>query len=130
MSAIGHNLLVVVGGAVEPVGGTSASTPIFSAVMALLNSAQIQLTGKPLGFLNPFLYQMHANNPATFQDVTVGDNKCTEQGCAATCEGFECAPGWDPVTGLGTPNYAAMLAYVQAGRHMTYKPIKAAALEQ
>ena len=107
-------------------GGTSASAPIFSAIVALLNTAQIELTGKPLGFLNPFLYQMYANKPSAFHDITIGDNKCTENGCAATCQGYECAPGWDPVSGLGTPNFAEMLAYVQAGQHMTHKPAKAA----
>jgi tripeptidyl-peptidase-1 len=125
VAAIGHNLLIVLSGAAQPVGGTSASSPIFASIVALLNTAQIELTGKPLGFLNPFLYQMHAKNPATFHDITVGDNKCTEDGCAATCQGYECAPGWDPVSGLGTPNFANMLAYVKSGQHMTNKPVKA-----
>jgi len=113
VGAIGHNLLVVQGGAAQPVGGTSASAPIFTAVMSLVNVAQIAKTGKPLGFLNPFLYQMWAANPKTFHHVTVGDNKCTEDGCSSTCNGYLCAPGWDPVTGLGTPNLEAMLAYVR-----------------
>jgi hypothetical protein len=28
--------------------------------------------------------------------------------------GFECAPGWDPVTGLGTPVYMEMLKYIKS----------------
>lgn len=55
---------------------------------------------------------MAADKPATFTDVTVGDNKCTESGCAASCQGFECAKGWDPVTGLGVANVQEMLSYV------------------
>lgn len=47
-----------------------------------------------------------------FTDVTVGDNKCTEDGCKPECQGFVATKGWDPVTGLGTPNYAAMKKYV------------------
>lgn len=118
VAAIGHNLLIIQGGAAQAVGGTSASSPIFASIVALLNTAQIEITGKPLGFLNPFLYQMFAKQPSAFHDVTVGDNKCTEQGCASTCQGYMCAPGWDPVTGLGTPNFEEMLAYVKAGKHM------------
>ena len=39
---------------------------------------------------------------------TTGDNP----GCGTS--GFEAAKGWDPVTGLGTPNYAKLLAAVNA----------------
>ena len=50
--------------------------------------------------------------PAAFNDVTEGSNICTEAGCARSCKGYRAAPGWDPVTGLGTPNYPTMLEYV------------------
>ena len=99
-------------------GGTSASAPLFASIIAMLNVASIQKTGKTLGFLNPFLYKMAADEPSAFHDITVGDNKCTEYGCYATCEGYQTAAGWDPVTGLGTPNFEKMLAYVKAGRHL------------
>jgi len=118
VAAIGHNLIINDGGQVQPVGGTSASSPIFASVIALLNVASIEKTGKPLGFLNPFLYKMAADEPSTFHDVTEGDNKCTESGCGASCQGYEAYAGWDPVTGLGTPNFEKMLAYVKAGRHL------------
>jgi len=114
VAAIGHNNIIVQSGQTEAVGGTSASAPIFAAIVTLLNEAQIAKTGKPLGFLNPFLYQAAAANPANFHDITVGDNKCTEQGCGASCTGFLAAKGWDPVTGLGSPNYANLLAYIQS----------------
>ena len=99
IAAVGHNLLIVEGGAAQPVGGTSASSPIVAAIIALLNVESMAQTGKPLGFLNPFLYQMFAAQPDCFHDITIGDNKCTEDGCGASCEGYLCAPGWDPVTG-------------------------------
>lgn len=121
VGAVGHNLIILDGGAAQAVGGTSASSPIFAAVVALLNVAQIEKTGKPLGFLNPFLYQMYAADATTFNDITVGDNKCTEQGCSSSCQGYLCAPGWDPVTGLGTPNFENMLAYVKSGKAMKNK---------
>jgi len=123
VAAMGHNVLIVDGGAAQPVGGTSASSPIFAAVVSLLNVASIQKTGAPLGFLNPFLYQMAAAEPSCFHDITVGDNICTEDGCGASCQGYRCAKGWDPVTGLGSPNFANMLAYVQSGRHIQHKRV-------
>ena len=70
------------------------STPIFSAVMSVLNSHQIAQTGKPLGFLNPLLYKMSASQPNTFQDITSGDNICPEDGCEITCFGFVATKGW------------------------------------
>jgi len=126
VAAVGHNVLIVQSGQAEPVGGTSASSPIFASIVALLNIASMEKSGKPLGFLNPFLYKMQADDPTTFHDITVGDNKCTEDGCASTCEGFVCTKGWDPVTGLGTPNFENMLAYVKKNAR-TPKGQKAAA---
>jgi len=93
--------------------GTSMATPTFTGVMAILNSNQIKLTGKPLGFVSPLLYKMWAADPTTFNDVTIGNNVCTEDGCASTCTGWQATKGWDPVTGLGTPNFKQMLAYIK-----------------
>ena len=50
-----------------------------------------------MGFLNPFLYQ----NARAFTDITVGNNVVNTQG-------WQCAKGWDPVTGLGTPVFTAL----------------------
>jgi tripeptidyl-peptidase-1 len=113
VAAFGHNCLIYSGG-VEAVGGTSCATPAFAAVVSLLNQNQIAKTGKPLGFLNPFLYQMWAAQPNTFNDITVGDNKCTESGCSAGCQGFLAYKGWDAVSGLGSPNVQNMIAYINA----------------
>ncbi|KZV66822.1 subtilisin-like protein [Peniophora sp. CONT] len=100
VSAIGEDVQVVVNGRTESVGGTSCSSPIFSSVIALIND-QLLRAGKPvLGFLNPFLYA----NPGAFNDITTGNNP----GCGT--QGFPAMAGWDPVTGLGSPNYPALLA--------------------
>eukprot|EP00339_Tiarina_fusa_P004913 CAMPEP_0117044796 /NCGR_PEP_ID=MMETSP0472-20121206/31026_1 /TAXON_ID=693140 ORGANISM="Tiarina fusus, Strain LIS" /NCGR_SAMPLE_ID=MMETSP0472 /ASSEMBLY_ACC=CAM_ASM_000603 /LENGTH=486 /DNA_ID=CAMNT_0004756623 /DNA_START=155 /DNA_END=1615 /DNA_ORIENTATION=- len=99
VSTLGVSLDVIVRGKPEPVDGTSCSAPIFGGIISLLN-AQRAIAGKgPLGFLNPWIYQ----NPSMFTDITSGSNdyKC--------CEGFTCAAGWDPITGMGTPLYPAML---------------------
>jgi len=113
VAAFGSNVQIYSQGSVEGVGGTSCASPIVAGISTLLNNYAMTRSGKPLGFLNPLYYQMQANSPSTFHDITIGDNICTEAGCASTCQGFKCAPGWDPVTGLGSPQYPAMLAYLQ-----------------
>merc|ERR1719384_2241393 len=95
------------------VSGTSASAPTFAGVVAYLNDLSYKKKGKPLGFLNPLLYQMHQEVPEAFTDVTSGNNKGTEDGCFPTCKGFEAAKGWAPVSGLGTPVAEKMIAYVE-----------------
>jgi len=109
VSALGDiHFQVVNGGSVIPVGGTSASAPSFSAVMSLLND-QLLNSGKPvLGFLNTWIYQTASANPTAFFDVVVGDN--INPGCCKSGDesGFETAAGWDPVTGVGTPNFAVL----------------------
>jgi len=94
VAAVGHNGYIVVGGEAQLVGGTSMSSPIFAAVVSLLNEIALSQTEVPLGFVNPLLYRMAADQPSTFTDVTVGDNICTEYGCRDTCKGFYAAPGW------------------------------------
>jgi len=112
IAAFGSNVLISSGGSVEGVGGTSCSSPIFAGIIALLLDEVVAKTGKPLGFLNPLLYKMASDSPSTFHDITTGDNKCTESGCSTNCQGFVATKGWDPVSGLGSPNYAAMKAYL------------------
>jgi len=116
VAGLAHNCLCLISQQIEPVGGTSCATPIFSGMVSALNSASIAKSGKPLGFLNPLLYGAWKNDPSTYTDITVGDNKCTEGGCRPACKGFLATKGWDPVTGLGTPNYPALLKYVQSRR--------------
>lgn len=100
VSALGEGYQVVVNGKVQSVGGTSASTPAFAAMVSLLNEARIN-AGKPqMGFLNPFLY----SNADAFFDVTVGSNRDMDP------YGWNCSKGWDPVTGLGTPKFDRLLA--------------------
>merc|ERR1712185_474014 len=82
------------------VAGTSCASPTASGVMALLNDLRVA-AGKPsLGFLNPFIYQ----NAAAFNDITTGSN----EGCGLGQSGSPAAAGWDPVTGVGTPNYVKL----------------------
>lgn len=78
------------------VSGTSASTPLIAAIIALVNDALIA-GGKPtLGFLNPWLYK---KGYRAFTDITSGSAVgCSEIGDG---KGFPAVEGWDPVTGFG-----------------------------
>ncbi|CAK5281042.1 unnamed protein product [Mycena citricolor] len=108
VSTQGWNFEVIVNRVPTSVGGTSAASPTFASIIALINDRLIA-AGKPvLGFLNPFLYA----NPDAFNDITVGHNSgfvCPESGV-----GFDATTGWDPLTGLGTPNFTSLLAAAMA----------------
>ncbi|EIW75859.1 tripeptidyl peptidase A [Coniophora puteana RWD-64-598 SS2] len=96
VSAQGVNYLVYIAGQPHNVSGTSAATPAFAAIVSMLNDARLRAGKSSLGFLNPILY---GNASVALNDVTEGNNP----GCATP--GFNATKGWDPVTGLGTPNF-------------------------
>jgi kumamolisin len=88
----GYNVLV--DGQKLVIAGCSAVAPLWSGLIALLN----QKLGKPVGFFQPTLYALPADDEA-FHDITSGNNGA-----------FSAGPGWDPVTGLGSPDGANILA--------------------
>lgn len=85
------------------VGGTSAGSPQWAAIVALANQAH----KAPLGFINSALYKCPAGD---FHDITVGNNKL-----GGTAAGFSAKPGWDDATGLGTPDVAKLVADLAKG---------------
>jgi tripeptidyl-peptidase I len=87
--------MVVVDGAIQPVYGS---------IIILINEQRIAAGKSAGGFINPTIYA----NPSAFNDIVTGGN----QGCGTP--GFTSVPGWDPVTGLGTPNYTRLLAVFMA----------------
>ncbi|HZP25295.1 MAG TPA: S53 family peptidase [Terriglobales bacterium] len=89
--ATGYN--VTVDGSSFAVGGTSAVAPLWAGLIALLN----QSLGKPVGFLNPALYQT-GEGAGAFRDITSGNNG-----------DFSAGPGWDACTGWGSPDGANLL---------------------
>ncbi|HEY6275493.1 MAG TPA: S53 family peptidase [Streptosporangiaceae bacterium] len=104
--ASGHTGMVVVisnsggGYLIRNSGGTSASAPIWAGLIALAD----QYAGHALGFVNPAIYHIgrsHLYHEA-FHDITTGNN--TPQFPGKTITGYRAAPGWDPVTGWGSPN--------------------------
>jgi kumamolisin len=72
------------------IGGTSAVAPLWAGLIALCNQA----LGRPLGFVQPALYQ----DGSAFRDITSGNNGH-----------YSAGPGWDACTGLGSPNGVALL---------------------
>ncbi|KAJ7214671.1 peptidase S8/S53 domain-containing protein [Mycena haematopus] len=100
VSAQGENFEIAWDNELGTVDGTSCSSPTFAAIVALLNDGLVAAGKSPLGFLNPFLYS--AAGRAALNDITTGDNP----GC--NTNGFSATTGWDPVTGLGTPNFALL----------------------
>ena len=81
---------VLTGGRAEGVAGTSASCPVFAAVVAKLNAIRLNAKKPALGFLNPFIYQ----NADAFNDVTKGMNGVSKE------EAFKAVAGWDAVSNL------------------------------
>jgi len=85
--------------------GTSAAAPLWAAVIALAD----QYAGRDLGFVNPALYRigLSAYYHQAFHDVTMGTN--TVEFPTQTITGYHAAPGWDPVTGWGSPNAQVLI---------------------
>ncbi len=91
--------------------GTSAAAPFWAGIIALAD----QYAAHRLGFVNPAIYRI-GRNPAynkAFHDVTSGDN--TVHYPQGTVAGYRAIPGWDPVTGWGSPN-AQVLVPLLAGK--------------
>jgi tripeptidyl-peptidase-1 len=85
-----------------------------------LNNARVKAKQKPLGFLNPWLYSIGKDG---LNDVALGGST----GCDGRDDysglptpfvpyaSWNATAGWDPVTGLGTPNFAKLLALSTPG---------------
>ena len=90
-SATGYK--VRVDGTDAVIGGTSAVSPLWAGLIAVLTQGK----GQSLGFLTPRLYALPAGTPA-LRDIVTGDNN-----------GYQAGPGWDACTGLGVPNGRELL---------------------
>jgi kumamolisin len=92
---------IVFGGKDGQAGGTSAATPLWAATIALINQDLVQKGRHEVGFANPALYWMGANQgslPARpFHDVTTGNNLA-----------YDAGTGWDFATGWGSMDAAAL----------------------
>jgi kumamolisin len=83
------------GGFISGVGGTSAAAPFWAASMLLVSEYAARHGVGRLGYVNPMLYALASKRQRfrPFHDVTFGSNRY-----------YRAAPGWDPATGLGSPD--------------------------
>ncbi len=92
-------------------GGTSAAAPFWAAAMALVDQYAAAHRITRIGYVNPLLYALAAGHPTfpPFHDVTRGGNRH-----------YQAGPGWDPATGLGSPDVFNLardvVAYLRAHR--------------
>ena len=101
--------LIYLSGGVMSVGGTSASSPSFAGIVAIINqyvvAKGVQAT-PGLGNINPTLYSLAQNTTGIIHDITVGDNivPCASRsvGCTTGSFGYKAGVGYDQVTGLGS----------------------------
>jgi subtilase family serine protease len=104
VSAFGETVII-------PVGGTSVGSPAWAGIVALANQA----AGRRLGFLNGSIYKLLASNNYSkgFNDISTGDNTTTifdNNGKLITIPGYPAGPGWDAVTGAGTPKVSSLVS--------------------
>ncbi len=106
-----HDGYVIYSGGLISVGGTSASSPAFAGIVAILNQylvAKGALAKPGLGNINPALYSLAASTTGLFHDITKGNNvvPCAlgSKGCGSGSFGYAAGPGYDLATGLGSVN--------------------------
>jgi subtilase family serine protease len=98
--------VVLAGGSIATAAGTNASAALWAGLLALAD----QDAHHSLGFVNPAIYRI-ARGPSyhtAFHDITTGDNRLAMPYPAGTA-GYHAGPGWDPVTGWGTPKAQVLI---------------------
>lgn len=118
--------IIYSGGSIVHVGGTSAASPSFAGVVALLNhylvSNGLESQGG-LGNINPMLYRLAQSTKDVFHDITAGDNRvpCEQgsPGCGGSGMGYAAGPGYDLATGLGSVDAYHLAAEWKSGTATT-----------
>jgi tripeptidyl-peptidase I len=114
VALIGHLYPIINGGVINYKDGTSASTPVMAAILALVNDARLSLNKSSVGFANPTLYSFSKRDDI-YHDITKGKNNCCAggwSGSTVVCcpkQGFRAVKGWDPVSGLGSINVGNLI---------------------
>ncbi len=106
--------LITVNGGQITIGGTSAVSPLYAGLIALINS----ILTKPAGYLNPVLYN-YGITPSmqVFQDINDGVSNASND-----APGYNSGPGWDACTGWGSLNGAKLLSALSE-RHAIEKKV-------
>ena len=87
-------------GAYTVVGGTSMAVPHWAGFLALVAEARARQNKVSIGYINPYLYGA-SDRSKIFVDITEGGNGA-----------YKAGPGWDAVTGLGTPIASELLGFL------------------
>ena len=101
VSLVADNIFVYYGnGKSGAFVGTSASTPLWAGLTALMNEKLASTGNAPLGFLNPAIYALGKSGSysSTFHDITTGNNTWS-----GSPNSFYAVQGYDLCTGWGTP---------------------------
>ena len=101
ISAIGADFQTIVGRKRVVLDGTSASTPVMAAMIALVNEERVKAGKEVLGWLNGKLYSKEVHE--TLRDVTSGVSKSCDFEDEGKPGGWPAKEGWDAITGLGVP---------------------------
>ncbi len=99
--------LLVVDGQAQPNGGTSAASPLMASLLTRINASRVAAGRARVGYVTPVLYEMAGAitiGEAGCTDVTEGDNVTDQAG------GYRAGPGYDAVSGWGTPDGQALAA--------------------
>lgn len=116
VSMLAHQYEIVLNGQTIQLDGTSASSPVLAGIIGAYNLLRVESNMPRLGWLNPLLYQTFNSNPAAFNDITTGSNRCLEPMAGGCCsEGYDACPGFDPASGLGSINFKVFGPLVAPG---------------
>ena len=137
VSFVGARYSVQVQGSLASIYGTSASAPVFAAMVSLVNALRKKKNKRPIGWINPTLYLIGSHNQtffkalnisslnssAIFNDISAGNNKCCSapdttdptnvsplQPVACCQSGFTAVRGWDPASGWGSIDFTKFAA--------------------
>jgi len=96
--------------ACEVDGGTSLASPIWAGAMADINS-YLLTQDLVLGFANPAFYYLaqHSTYDSDFHDIQCPNKATTKDGGCGNGK-YSTGPGWDAVTGLGSPDVVNLQA--------------------
>lgn len=113
ISVLAYNYIIAVGGNFTAVSGTSAASPVFAGMLSLINSARLAAGQSTVGWVNPALY---AFSSQFVSDIVDGNNNCVASATVCCSQGYYATTGWDPVTGLGSLNFAQFKSVMMNGQ--------------
>jgi subtilase family serine protease len=115
MAGPSPGLPVVYKGTIRPNGGTSQSSPMMAAALAMISAREGQAKRPPIGFANPWLYQVVKRSPKSVYDVTVGDNQFAIEYAPDSLNIPGCCQadlGYDQASGLGVLQFNELIKHV------------------